>query len=111
MTNEQKYTPITEERLGAITIESWKKWAEKYNAIVHQKSAVISIQQEKYGYVHLATIFNFNEENEYISYMLDWDAFVLLLDIKYQRIKYVHEYDYINQAKKIYELVDELEAV
>jgi hypothetical protein len=108
MTCRQKYKPISCSRLSKITIEQLEKWCNKYNLeLIHSVNNPVYIRYKTEG---CQTAY-WGEEYKYgIKATLQYIDFIRLLELK-NNMTYIDRHDYANNAKQIYELVDELEAM
>ena len=107
MTSKQKYKPISCDRLSKITIEQLQKWCDKYNLeLFHSVGHHVYIKHK----TECCTAYWGEEYTDGIKATLQYIDFIKLLELK-NNIKYIDHYDYANNSKEIYELVDELEAM
>lgn len=91
--------PITVERLNAISIEQWKKWAERYGGNF-EESVYCSI-----NYTQLVKI----EYGKVTSTLRSYERFRELLAIKNKR--FIFYLNFLEATKAIHDLVWELENI
>ena len=110
MTSKQKYKPISCSRLSEITIDQLQKWCDKYNLVlIHNKVHYATFVYIKHK-TECRTAYWGEEYTDGIKATLQYIDFIKLLELK-NNIKYIDHYDYANNSKEIYELVDELEGM
>lgn len=108
MTSRPKYKPISCSRLSKITIEQLQKWCNKYNLeLIHSVGNAVYI---KHKIEECRTAYWGEEYKDGIKATLQYIDFIRLLELK-NNINYIDHYDYANNSKEIYELVDELEGM
>lgn len=107
MTNSQKHKSINFKRLSEITIEQLEKWCARYNLeLIHSIGNTVYIKHK----TECITAYWGEEYKDGIKATLQYTDFIKLLELKYN-MKYIDHHDYATNAKKIYELVDELEGM
>ena len=105
--SDKEYKKITQERLNAITIDQWRKWCLKYGLTYQENKlaypVVIQNTQTRRS-IAIGT-----QGKDGINANFNYSNFLILLGLKEN--KYIDEHDYMNNAKEIYEVVDEVEAM
>lgn len=92
----EKIKPITPERWGRITIEQWKKWAEKHNFQI--------VSNKNFNHV-----LSNNDFSAIIPLDQSDDMMFLIIETIMEEVYHLKEYDYLAKAKAIHDLVWELE--
>jgi hypothetical protein len=105
--NIEHLKAITNERMSDISIEQWQKWCLKYGLTYQENKlacpVVIKNTQARRS-IAIGT-----QCKDAIRCNVSYSNFLLLLGLK--KNTYIDEHDYMNNAKEIYELVDELESM